>query len=86
MTTRRQQDGDRGRGRTLADGAPGSGRPLHSARPEDTAHEHSVARNPDPHGDSKLAAAQGDVAKRLHRTLAEAGGKEEDSEREEGPR
>jgi uncharacterized protein (DUF2267 family) len=42
---------------TLASGRPGSSRPVSEARPE-RAHRHSVARNPNPHGDTKLSSGR----------------------------
>lgn len=41
--------------RTLASGRPGSAHPLSESRPE-RAHRHSIARNPEPHGDRKLSS------------------------------
>ena len=45
-----------GQGRTLASGRAGASTPLAEAAPKD-AQSHSVAANPDPHADSRLAAA-----------------------------
>ncbi len=42
--------------RTVATWRPSPGRPLYDAAP-DRAHAHSIARNPDPHGDTKLSGA-----------------------------
>jgi uncharacterized protein (DUF2267 family) len=54
---------------TLAEGRPGSAHPLSEARPE-KAHSHSVALNPDPHGDTKLSGSRGLTQERLGETLA----------------
>lgn len=54
---------------TLAEGRPGSVHPLSEARPE-KAHSHSVALNPDPHGDTKLSGSRGLTQERLGETLA----------------
>lgn len=59
-----------GEGRTLATGRPGSRHPLSEAAPR-TAHSQSVARNDDPHGDTKLSGARGLTQERLHESLAE---------------
>ncbi|HEX5754005.1 MAG TPA: DUF2267 domain-containing protein [Archangium sp.] len=57
-----------GRG-TLAEGRPGSHRPLSEARPE-RAHSHSVVRADNPHGDTKLSSASGFTQEREEETLA----------------
>lgn len=57
-----------GAGHELADGRPGSGRPLAEANP---AQVDSVARAGDPHGDTKLSGATGVTQERQKRTLAE---------------
>ncbi len=66
---------------TLAAGRPGSSRPLSEAglspwsladgRPE-RAHEHSVARSNDPHGDTKLSSARGLTQEREGDSLSTA--------------
>lgn len=45
------------RGTTLASGRPGSSHPVSEARPE-RAHTHSVVRNPNPHGNTKLSSGR----------------------------
>lgn len=45
-----------GRGRTLADGRPGSAHPLSEAPPPDRAQSESVVRSPNPHGDRKISS------------------------------
>ncbi|WP_224365615.1 DUF2267 domain-containing protein [Hyalangium versicolor] len=59
------------RGRTLAEGRPGSQHPLSEARPE-RAHSHSVAQEDNPHGDTKLSSATGLTQEREQETLATA--------------
>ncbi len=44
---------------TLAEGRPGSARPLSESSPE-RAHEQSVARSRDPHAGTKISSAQGE--------------------------
>lgn len=60
----------RAAGRTLATGVAGSTRPLSESRPE-RAHTHSIAREDNPHGDTKLSSARGLTQEREHETLAE---------------
>ena len=43
---------------SLAGGRQGSRRPLSEARPDEFAHQHSVARNQNPHGDRKLSSTR----------------------------
>lgn len=57
-------------GTTLAEGHGGSSRPLFAAK-ADRAHTHSVARNDNPHGDTKLSSARGLSQEREGDTLAE---------------
>jgi uncharacterized protein (DUF2267 family) len=54
----------------LASGRPGSAHPICESN-GDRAHRHSVARNADPHGDTKLSGARGLTQESLHETLAE---------------
>ncbi len=56
---------------TLATGRPGSTRPVSEARPE-PAHTHSVARESNPHGDTKLSSARGLTQERMRESLADA--------------
>ncbi len=58
-------------GSTLADGVPGSRRPLSTARPEQIGHEHSIANSDDPHADTKLSSTRGLTQEREHHTLAD---------------
>lgn len=55
--------------RSLATGKPGSAHPLSESAPP-SGQAHSVARNPDPHADTKLASARGTTQERLGETLA----------------
>jgi len=55
---------------TLSSGRPGSAHPVSEAPPR-TAHQHSVAANPNPHEDTKLSGARGLTQERLHETLGE---------------
>jgi uncharacterized protein (DUF2267 family) len=55
--------------RTLAEGRPGSRHPLSEAHPE-RAHSHSVARDSNPHEDTKLSSSAGLTQEREHETLA----------------
>lgn len=55
---------------TLSSGRLGSSRPLSEAAPHPE-HQHSVAANPDPHGETRLSGARGLTQERLHDTLAE---------------
>lgn len=57
--------------RTLAEGRPGSQHPLSEAR-LDRAQSHSVAREANPHGDTKLSSATGLTQEREQETLATA--------------
>lgn len=57
--------------RTLAEGRPGSQHPLSKARP-DRAQSHSVARETNPHGDTKLSSSTGFTQEREQETLATA--------------
>src|SRR5690554_1631284 len=50
---------------------PGAGEPP-TGRPEIVAHEHSVARSDDPHGDTKLSSSRGLTQEREGRSLATA--------------
>lgn len=54
----------------LAEGRPGGSHPLADSDPAGLAHRHSVARNPDPHADSRLATAHGLTQEREDHTLA----------------
>lgn len=54
---------------TLANGRPGSSRPLSEARPA-RGHSESVAA-PNPHGSTKLSSTTGTTQERLHESLAE---------------
>ncbi|WP_257453772.1 DUF2267 domain-containing protein [Archangium lipolyticum] len=68
--------------RTLAEGRPGSRHPLSESRAE-RAHSHSVAREDNPHGDTKLSSAIGLTQEREQETLAAAHpGSEEHPSRE----
>jgi hypothetical protein len=55
---------------TLSSGRPGSTHPVSESTPR-TAHQHSVAENPEPHADTKLSGARGLTQERLHETLGE---------------
>lgn len=57
------------RRRTLAEGRPGSSRPIYSAR-FDRAHTHSVAMADNPHADTKLSSSPGLTQERERETLA----------------
>jgi uncharacterized protein (DUF2267 family) len=57
--------------RTLAEGRPGSQHPLSEARSA-RGHSHSVAREDNPHGDTKLSSATGLTQEREQETLAAA--------------
>jgi uncharacterized protein (DUF2267 family) len=54
---------------SLATGKPGSRHPVSEAHP-DSAHTHSLAREDDPHGDTKLSSASGLTQERLDESLA----------------
>ncbi len=54
---------------TLASGRPGSAHPLSEARVE-RAHSHSVVREENPHGETKLSSASGTTQERLGDSLA----------------
>lgn len=54
---------------TLAEGRPGSGRPLYAAR-FDRAHSHSIALADNPHADTKLSSSPGLTQERERETLA----------------
>ncbi|MBI2393736.1 MAG: DUF2267 domain-containing protein [Deltaproteobacteria bacterium] len=56
---------------TLATGRVGSKHPLSEAEP-DRAHQNSIAKNPDPHGDTKLSSARGLRQQQLHDSVADA--------------
>jgi len=56
---------------TLASGKPGSEHPISESHRE-TAHTHSVAREANPHGDSKLSSSAGMTQERLDESLATA--------------
>jgi len=56
--------------RTLAEGRPGSEHPLSEARPE-KAQRHSIAREDNPHGDTKLSSSRGTTQERESESLAE---------------
>jgi len=58
-----------GHGHTLADGRPGSRRPLSEAVPS-TAHSESVASTANPHADTKLSTARGLTQERESESLA----------------
>jgi uncharacterized protein (DUF2267 family) len=58
-----------GHGDSIATGRPASKHPLSEARP-DRAQEHSVAREANPHGDTKLSSAEGLTQERLGEDLA----------------
>lgn len=62
-------DDPHGDGSTLADGRLGSHRPLSEARP-DSAHQQSVARSDDPHGDTRMSSSHGLTQERTGDTLA----------------
>ncbi len=55
----------------LAEGHEGGRHPLADANPAILAHRHSVARNADPHADSRLSTARGLTQEREEDTLAE---------------
>jgi uncharacterized protein (DUF2267 family) len=55
---------------TLAEGRPGSQRPLSDAR-TDGAHSQSVVCADNPHGDTKLSSSRGMTQEREHESLAE---------------
>jgi uncharacterized protein (DUF2267 family) len=55
---------------TLAEGSPGSRRPLSEAAPE-RAQGESVARSDNPHGDTKLSSTAGTTQEREAETLAQ---------------
>lgn len=63
-----QSRGGSPHGRSLADGNYGSTRPLSEANP---AQADSIARDPDPHDDTRLSESRGTTQERKHRTLAE---------------
>lgn len=64
-------DNPPGDGPSLADGRLGSRRPLSEARPDDArAHQHSVARSDDPHGDTRMSSSHGLTQERNDDTLA----------------
>jgi uncharacterized protein (DUF2267 family) len=54
---------------TLAEGRPGSLHPISLARPE-RGHEHSVARNAEPHAETKLSSSRGLTQERQNESLA----------------
>jgi hypothetical protein len=54
---------------TLAHGRPGSLHPIAEAAPA-SGHAHSIARNDDPHGDTKLSSSTGLTQERLRESLA----------------
>ncbi|HVH40768.1 MAG TPA: DUF2267 domain-containing protein, partial [Labilithrix sp.] len=54
---------------TLATGRPGSRHPLAEGAPP-SGHTHSIARNDDPHAETKLSSARGLTQERLGETLA----------------
>lgn len=56
-------------GHTLASGRPGSRHPVSESRLDRT-QSHSVARESNPHADSKLSSAEGLTQEQLHETLA----------------
>jgi uncharacterized protein (DUF2267 family) len=56
-------------GTTLAAGRPGSRHPISEAHPDRT-QTHSVARESNPHGDSKISSAEGFTQEQLHESLA----------------
>ncbi len=58
------------RGRDLATGRPGSSHPLSEAR-VDSAQSDSVARDDNPHADTKISSSQGMTQEREHEDLAE---------------
>lgn len=54
---------------TLAEGKPGSSHPIAEAAPP-SGHLHSVARNEDPHAETKLSSSRGLTQERFGETLA----------------
>jgi hypothetical protein len=58
-----------GHPRTVAEGHTGSNRPLSESAPE-RAHAHSVAKNPNPHADTKVSSSEGPTQEREDETLA----------------
>jgi uncharacterized protein (DUF2267 family) len=54
----------------LSGGRPGSRHPIASANPQSLAHEHSIARSDDPHGDRRLSSSHLPTEEREDRTLA----------------
>lgn len=58
-------------GHTLAAGKAGSASPVSTARPP-IAQSHSVVREDNPHGDTKLSSSEGLTQERLHESLADA--------------
>jgi uncharacterized protein (DUF2267 family) len=55
----------------LAEGHDGGRRPLADANPALLAHRHSVARNADPHSDTRLSSSRGLSQERENETLAD---------------
>ncbi|HVY48235.1 MAG TPA: DUF2267 domain-containing protein [Minicystis sp.] len=53
----------------LAEGRPGSAHPISEAAPV-VAHAHSVARNADPHAETKLSSSAGMTQERMRESLA----------------
>jgi uncharacterized protein (DUF2267 family) len=68
-TERRAHGTPPGEGSTLADGRLGSRHPLSEARPQD-AHQESVARSDNPHGETKISSSHGLTQERRDDTLA----------------
>lgn len=66
--------------RSLAEALAASSRPIFAARP-DRAQSESVARSPNPHGDTKLSSARGLTQEREEETLATAGAGKDAKER-----
>jgi hypothetical protein len=60
-------------GHTLAEGRPGSRRPLAEARPP-AGQADSVARTDNPHGDTKLSSARGLTQEREKESIATGSG------------
>jgi uncharacterized protein (DUF2267 family) len=58
----------------LAEGRPGGTHPLAGADPTLLGHRHSIARNADPHADTKLSSAPGLSQERAGQTLASGTG------------
>jgi uncharacterized protein (DUF2267 family) len=68
--TARERPRARRERRTLAEGRPGSSKPLSEARPQ-RVHGDSVAHSDNPHGDTKLSSSAGTTQEREAETLAQ---------------